>query len=75
MVVALNLALTFLIGGISIGGHVGGLVGGMLAIVVLSGFGRGHAGHRRLRVLEVAGLVGIAALSVGLAYLRVRGYA
>jgi membrane associated rhomboid family serine protease len=75
MVVALNLALTFLIGGISIGGHVGGLVGGMLAIVVLSGFGRGHAGYRRLRVLEVAGLVGIAALSVGLAYLRVRGYA
>jgi membrane associated rhomboid family serine protease len=74
-VVALNLAFTFLVANISIGGHVGGLVGGMLAILAISGFGRRHAVYGRLDVVSVASLVGVAALSVAVAYMRVRGYA
>ena len=74
-VVALNIVFTFLISNISIGGHIGGLVGGMLAVLALSGFGRGHPIYGRLDFLSVLGLVGIAAGSVAIAYLRVRGMA
>jgi membrane associated rhomboid family serine protease len=79
-VVVLNLAFTFTVGGItggyiSIGSHVGGLVGGALAVLVLSRWGRGHAVYGRVDAAALAGLLGIAVVSVGLAYLRVRGYA
>ena len=74
-VIVLNLAFTFAVGYVSIGGHVGGLVGGALTVLVLSRWGRGHAVYGRLDVLAVAGLLAIAVVSVGIAYLRVRGYA
>ena len=74
-VVVLNVVFSFLIARISIGGHIGGLVGGALAVLVLSGFGRGHAVYGRIDALTVAGLVGVAALSVAVAYLSVRGLA
>ncbi|MEO8289831.1 MAG: rhomboid family intramembrane serine protease [Gaiellaceae bacterium] len=74
-IVILNLALSFTLNNVSIGGHVGGLVGGALCIFVLGGFGKGHAVHGRLNAVTVAGLVAIAVGSVAIAYLRVRGYA
>jgi hypothetical protein len=74
-VVALNVVFTFLISNISIGGHIGGLVGGMLAVLALSGFGRGHPIYGRLDFLSVLSLLGIAAASIAIAYLRVRGLA
>jgi membrane associated rhomboid family serine protease len=74
-VVVLNVVLSFLISRISIGGHVGGLVGGALAMLVLSGFGRGHPVYGRIDALTVLGLVGVAVLSVAIAYLSVRGLA
>ena len=75
IVVILNLALSFTLNSVSIGGHVGGLIGGALCILVLSGFGRGHAVYGRFNLAAAAGLVAIAAGSVLIAYFQVRGYA
>jgi membrane associated rhomboid family serine protease len=60
--VILNLAFTFAVPGISIGGHIGGLLGGAAAAaVILAGERRGRSGIG----LEALGLVLIAAVSVG----------
>ena len=74
MVVVLNVVLSFAIAQISLGGHLGGLAGGALAILALSGFGRGHAAYSRLGFTAIAGLVAVAVASVAIAYARVRGY-
>lgn len=57
----LNLAITFIIPGISIGGHLGGLLGGFLAAVVLSGLGRGHMAYGRLAPAIVGGMLAVVA--------------
>jgi membrane associated rhomboid family serine protease len=73
--IALNLVFTFAWPGVSIGGHLGGLVGGILGTLALSRFGRGHAAYGRLGFAGVAALVAIGAVSVAIAYFKVRGYA
>jgi membrane associated rhomboid family serine protease len=73
-VVILNVAFTFAVSNISIGGHLGGLVGGILAMLALSVAGR-HPVYGRFDVLSLLALLSIAAGSVLIAYLRVRGYA
>jgi membrane associated rhomboid family serine protease len=65
----LNLAITFIIPGISIGGHLGGLLGGFLAAVVLSGLGRGHMAYGRLAPAIVAGMVAVVGGGFALAVL------
>ena len=70
-----NLAFTFAVPGISIGGHLGGAVGGALCVLVLSRFGKGSAAYSRVDVLSIASLVAVGALSVAVAYWKVRGYA
>ena len=65
--IAINLVFSFVVPGISWGGHVGGLIGGALGMLALSRLGRTfHA--------EYAGMIGLVAvgvLSVAVAYWRV----
>jgi membrane associated rhomboid family serine protease len=70
-----NLAISFAVPGISIGGHVGGLIGGILCTLVFSRFGRGHAAYSRVGLWSIAGVLAIGLASVAVAYLKVRGYA
>jgi membrane associated rhomboid family serine protease len=70
-----NLAFSFAVPGISIGGHLGGAAAGALCILALSRFGKGSAAYSRVDVLSIASLVAIGALSVAVAYWKVRGYA
>ncbi|MBA3348158.1 MAG: rhomboid family intramembrane serine protease [Actinobacteria bacterium] len=71
----INFAFTLFIPGISKGGHIGGFIGGVLAILVLSRFGKQRVAHARNDLLGYAGLVAIGVVSVAIAYGKVRGYA
>jgi membrane associated rhomboid family serine protease len=62
--VVFNLVITFLIPGISRGGHVGGLIGG--ALVALA-----YLYLRRTPALAILAVVGVGALSVAVAVLQV----
>jgi len=70
-----NLAFSFAVPGISIGGHIGGAVGGALCILALSRIGKGSAAYSRIDVLSIASLLAIGAISIAVAYWKVRGYA
>jgi membrane associated rhomboid family serine protease len=72
--IVLNLAFTFLIPGISIGGHLGGLIGGALAMLAFARFGRGHALYGRLGAVGTAGVVAIGIASVAIAYVQVERF-
>jgi membrane associated rhomboid family serine protease len=73
--IVINLALSFAIANISIGGHIGGLIGGILCTLALAHWGRGSAAYGRVGAVGLAGLVVVAVLSVAIAYLKVRGLA
>lgn len=73
-IIALNLAFTFFIPGISIGGHIGGLVGGALGCLALSRFGRGHAVYGKPGVVGILGLIAIGVASVLVSYWSVQEY-
>jgi membrane associated rhomboid family serine protease len=74
-IIVINLAFTFAVPRISIGGHLGGLAGGALAALALSRLGRAHAAYGRPGVLGVAGVVAVGIFSVALAYWKVAPYA
>jgi membrane associated rhomboid family serine protease len=57
--IVINLGITFVIPGISVGGHIGGLIGGVVAGWLIF-----DVGERR-RAAEVIGLAACAVLSVG----------
>jgi membrane associated rhomboid family serine protease len=62
--IALNLVITFLIPGVSWGGHVGGLIGGALGMLALSRLQRSF----RIEYVGVLGLVAVGVLSVAVSY-------
>jgi membrane associated rhomboid family serine protease len=59
-IILLNLALTFVIGNISIGGHIGGLIGGAIAAFALERLSQG----RRSELVPLLACLVIAVLSV-----------
>jgi membrane associated rhomboid family serine protease len=73
--IVINLAFSFTVSGISVGGHIGGLIGGILAMLALSRFGRAHVAYGRPGLLGIAALVAVGVLSVAVSYWKVRGYA
>lgn len=62
----INLALTFGVRGISVGGHLGGLAGGLLCALVIVAGERGTLGSRRLPA-ELLAMSAVAVLSIGAA--------
>jgi hypothetical protein len=72
--ILINLAFSFTVAGISIGGHIGGLIGGILAMLAMSRFGRGHVAYGRPGLVGWVGLLAVAIASVVVAYWKVRGY-
>jgi membrane associated rhomboid family serine protease len=41
MLIVINLAISFAVPNISVGGHIGGLIGGILCTLAFTKFGRG----------------------------------
>jgi membrane associated rhomboid family serine protease len=62
--VVLNLAFTFLVPGVSIGGHIGGLIGGAGAILAFLAL-------RRTPALATAAVAGVGVLSIAVSMLAV----
>lgn len=62
--VVINLAITFLIPGVSIGGHIGGAIGGALAALAFTSL-------RRLPALATLSVVAVGVLSVAVAMAQV----
>jgi membrane associated rhomboid family serine protease len=74
--IVINLVISFSFSGISWGGHVGGLIGGILITLAYAHWSdRGRAQYGQLGLGGVLGLIVVAAGSIVVAYLKVRGYA
>ncbi len=66
LILLINLALTFGISGISIGGHLGGLAGGLICAMFIVAGERGNLGPRPL-LAEVGGMAAIGFFSIAAA--------
>jgi membrane associated rhomboid family serine protease len=67
MWIGLNVAITFVIPGISIGGHLGGLAGGALAALVMFELPRAVRSVPRVAPPLIAAAIGVVAVAGSLA--------
>jgi membrane associated rhomboid family serine protease len=72
--IVINVAFSFAVSNISIGGHLGGLVAGILGTIAFVGFRSYYPLVGRAAVVRAAIVVGIGVLSILIAYLKVRQY-
>jgi membrane associated rhomboid family serine protease len=73
--IVINLAISFAVPGISVGGHLGGLVGGIVTTLAFTHFGRRRTTFAGVGTTAVATLLVVGGASVLIAYWKVRGLA
>jgi membrane associated rhomboid family serine protease len=71
--IVINIAISFAVPGISVGGHLGGLAGG---IVTTLAFTRGsRLAGRWIRPLDMGAILTVGAIAVAISYFKVKGLA
>jgi membrane associated rhomboid family serine protease len=73
--VVINLALSFVLSSVSVGGHIGGLIGGALCMLALEHFGRHRPLLSREGAAALGALIALGIASIVIAYAKVRGLA
>jgi membrane associated rhomboid family serine protease len=71
--IVINLAISFAVPGISVGGHLGGLVGGIVTTLAFTRGGRMR--EQKIQSFDLATVLIVGAIAVGIAYFKVRGLA
>jgi membrane associated rhomboid family serine protease len=75
MLIVVNLAISFAVPGISIGGHVGGLIGGIATTLAFTHGGRRRTTFAGIGPTAIVTLLVVGGLSVLVAYWKVHGLA
>jgi hypothetical protein len=75
MLIVINIAISFAVPGISIGGHLGGLIGGIVTTLAFTHGDRRRATFGGIGPIAVVTLLVVAGASVLIAYWKVRGLA
>ena len=73
MLIVINLAISFAVPNISVGGHLGGLVGGIVTTFAFTRGGRMRG--RRIQPFDLGAVLIVGAIAIGIAYFKVRGLA
>jgi membrane associated rhomboid family serine protease len=75
MLIVINIAISFAVPGISIGGHLGGLAGGIATTLAFTYGRRGRTAFAGIGPTAVVTLLVVGGLSILIAYWKVRGLA
>jgi membrane associated rhomboid family serine protease len=75
MLIVINLAISFAVPGISIGGHLGGLIGGIVTTLAFTQLGRQRTAFAGIGATAIVTLLVVGGASVLIAYWKVRGLA
>ena len=70
--IVINIAFSFAVPNISIGGHLGGLAAGILGTVALVSFRQYYPAVGRAGIVRGTAIVAIAIIAVAIAYYRVK---